>query len=177
MPVAALEGDHCPTAVHAVGLVHDTLSRLLVWALGLAAGALWVRQAVPFQCWTSGREVVPKPATPTAVHEPAVGQDTPRRKTSPLVVGAGGVTVHLAPFHRSMRAFSPVGVVAEPTAMQALGPAQATADSWMPSRSTGVVADAAHPEPSQCSTRASSLPLKKATPTAKQLSTAGQATP
>jgi hypothetical protein len=126
-----------PTAVHALGEVHETAFR----APGLAeVGVGWMRQAVP-----SHRSVIvptglpepskAKPTVPTAMHAEGDVHATPFRPLGAVPAGLGvGVMRHAVPSHRSAR----VPPVDCPTDMHDEGDLQATPLSWAPRAPSGL---------------------------------------
>jgi len=80
----ASDGDHCPTAVQASGVGHETPPSRVPFAppVPLGFGVDWISHVVPFQCsanvrkfnWLSTRR-------PTAVHERTAGRATPLKAT------------------------------------------------------------------------------------------------
>jgi len=124
-----------PTAVHALGEVHETAFRN---APGLAeVGVDWMVQVVP-----SHRSVIVptglpelSKATPAAMHVEGDVHATPFRPLPAAPAGLGvGVMRHVVPSQRSAR----VPPVDCPTDMQDTGETQATPMSWAPRAPSGL---------------------------------------
>ena len=124
-----------PTAVHALGEVHETAFRK---APGLPeVGVGWMFQAVPSHRSVIVPTELPElsKATPTAVHAEGEVHATPFR-TLPAAPAGLGVRVmrHAVPSHRSAR----VPPVDCPTDMHDEGEVQATPLSWAPRAPSGL---------------------------------------
>jgi hypothetical protein len=124
-----------PTAVHALGEVHETAFRK---APGLAeVGVGWMRQVVPSHRSVIVPAELPElsKATPTAMHITGDVHATPFRPLPAAPAGLGvGVMRHAVPSHRSAR----VPPVDCPTDMQDTVETQATPRSCAPRAPSGL---------------------------------------
>lgn len=117
----------CPTAMHALADVHDTLPKPPP-----TAGVRWIDHRLPFH--RSTRVFIgpgpPKdfPSPPTAVQALAEVHDTPDRKPSCPGLGVRWID-HLAPFQRSTNA---VRALLTPMATQALADGHDTPEKISP---------------------------------------------
>src|SRR5215470_11006079 len=112
-----------PTAVQALGEVHDTPVNCCAEPDGLGVG--WTDHEVPFQASAS----VPSPLPPTAMQVPTDAHDTPDRKGPAGGFGVGWID-HVVPFQRSAsvtESLPKLSTAELPTAVQALAEVQDTA--------------------------------------------------
>jgi hypothetical protein len=158
-----------PTAVQAVGDVHDTALNLTGFPVGL--GVVSTDQLVPFQ--PSAKVTVPVveiKLEPTAVQAVADVHETPLSVLDSALVGLGVVSIdQLAPFQRSANdTVSRVELELEPTAVQAVADVHETELRRSPPVGLGVLwIDQS--VPFQRSANVASLPTRlKESPTAVQ---------
>lgn len=129
-PTAVLRA--APTAVHAVGDVHETP---VSWTseVFVGNGTGWIVHLVPFQPSASGCVgKSEKPDAPTAMHEVAEVQDTPCRcpKGTPAGIGTDRVT-QLVPFQVSADGrCSPSELMKKPTPVHAVLDVREAEKSW-----------------------------------------------
>jgi hypothetical protein len=109
-----------PTAVHALGEVHDTPSSTAAIApVGL--GARWIVHFVPFHLSASGAATRGRPELPTAMHAVGEVHDTPLRELNAAGGFGVGWIVHFVPFHCSATVAATPRRLELPTAVHAVG--------------------------------------------------------
>src|SRR5215469_14824616 len=157
-----------PTALQLAADVQATPLRKLNCAPdGFGVG--WMLHLVPFQ--RSAK--VPEFENPTAVHDTAEGQATPKRTPPPDGGLRAGWISHLVPSHRSAK----VPAFEAPTAVQAEAEEQETPNKSPPPAEGSGVAWMDHLVPSHRSARVMSVPERvNASPTATQAEADGQST-
>jgi hypothetical protein len=121
-----LELAYEPTAVHAVADVHETDLSAPTCAPGTDASGS-TAQFLPFHRSASAG---PPLRSPTAMHIPGSGQETP--SSLACMPWGGSRTPQVRPFHSSASAVWLPRLPTLPTAMHQAGPAQDTADSAAP---------------------------------------------
>lgn len=119
---AKVRPEDLPTAVQAVGDMHDTALRL-VSAAAVEVGVVWIDQPTPSHCSASVKRVPERLSDdPTALHAVVDAHDTPDNMLSLTPGGVGVVWIDQpTPSHRSTNAAPlPALSTKDPTAVQAV---------------------------------------------------------